>query len=119
MCKKIMKQILLLLPLLLISACNNNIDYLGSELNNFTAAPDHPITIPRAIEISKPYLDKTFKLRIKDRENPSAEKPVVYVTIKKGWYYLVKDNHPSYTPGFYLKHAAQVNVKTGELIEPK
>ncbi|MCP4296136.1 MAG: hypothetical protein GY786_11055 [Proteobacteria bacterium] len=116
--EKKLKFVLLSVFALFLSNCSG-IEYVGSEHNDFKNAPKYPISISKAIEISKPYLDETFKQRSAKRSDQFSKEPVVWVSIKGDWYYIVKDNYSSYTPGFYLNHAVKIHKETGQLVKPE
>lgn len=104
--------------MLLIVGCKSNETYFGSTYSGFDGFPKTEIDIDKAIELSEPYLESTFILRKKNRNTNSTKEPVIWVTLKDNWYYIVKDNYPSYTPNFYLRHAVRINSKNGEIIKP-
>jgi len=114
-------SVLIVLGVVLVSSvgCARTI-CLGSEWGGFNGFPDNPVSVSEAIAKAEPYLDKTFALRSSATGNRNAaEEPVVFVTLRGDYYYIVKDNYPSYSPGFYLHHAVRVHKTTGRLIPPK
>ncbi|MEM7467265.1 MAG: hypothetical protein AAF387_10310 [Pseudomonadota bacterium] len=113
-----MKVSSLLTAFLIILGCSGE-THFGSDHEGFGNFPETPIPVEVAIEISQPYLAETFTLRQASRETNSNKDPVTWVTLRDGWYHIVKDNYPSYSPGFYLKHAVKINSITGEIIEPE
>ncbi len=96
-----------------------SVEYFSHSEKGFDDAPKTKVTIQKALSIAEPYLDITFQLRKEAMVRSTEKEPIIWVSLKGGWYYFVKDNYPSYTPGFYLKHAVKVNSDTGELVEPK
>jgi len=103
---------------LFFNGCNNKKIYSGSDYSGFDDFPPNPISVQDAIRLAEPHLGKTFELRSAKREYISDKEPVLWVTLKGNCYYLVKDNYPSYTPGFYLHHAVKINKNTGEVMPP-
>ena len=117
-----MKALLvILLELVVISSagCARTI-YWGSEWGGFDGCPVNPVSVSEAIAKARPYLDETFALRSSTREHRNrAQQPVIHVTLRGKYYYIVRDNYPSYSPGFYLHHAVRVHKTTGQLIAPR
>ena len=110
---------LLIATCLLCCSCKREKVYFGSTGGGFEDFPPNPISVQDAIKLADPYLDKTFELRIASREHVSDKEASLWITLKGDYYYLVKDNYPSYTPGFYLNYAVKINKDTGEVIPPK
>ena len=93
----------------------------GNTWGGFDDFPEREITVDKAIELATPYLDKSYKLRLKSRAqtNGDFKTDIIHVSLKDDFYYIVKDDYPSYTPGFYLLHAIKINTSTGYIIEPE
>jgi hypothetical protein len=75
-----------------------------------------------AMELAKPYLDLSFRLRRKMRGEEGTDQikeTTVWVLFKGNYYYISKDDYPSYTPGYYSWHAVKVDCVTGEVIPPE
>ncbi len=98
--------------------CSNDKLYVGSTYSGFDDFPNTKISVQKAIELSEPYLEKTFELRKVGRDFVPEKQTDIWVTLKNNWFYVVKDNYPSYTPGFYMKHAVKIHSDTGEIIQP-
>ncbi len=92
--------------------------YYGSGWHVLNGFPMNKISPQEAMSRAEPYLDETFELRSRNRRHSSDREPVVHVTLKGDYYYLVKDNYPSYSPNFYLQHALKVHKDTGVLAFP-
>ena len=115
--KKILKLIYLI-SFIIVSSCVTT-TYSGNSHIGYSNFPSNNISPEEAIEIAKPYLDKTFELRTEGRKEKSEKEPIIHVTLKGRYYYIVKDNYPAKYIGFYLSHSAKVNKKTGEVLPPK
>ena len=117
---------LITLPVI-ITGCGGIVNevYYGAEWSKdkFDNFPENPVSVEEAINKAKPYLDKYFELRMEERTayKNVGTKPTVHVTLKGNYYYIVKDNYPSYAPypDFYLEHAVLVSKKNGEVKLPE
>jgi hypothetical protein len=93
--------------------------HVGSSHNGFSDFPENNISVYKAISLAEKYLDKTFELRKANRSSQFNDEPAIWVTLRGNYYHIVKDNYPSYSPGFYEKHAVRINKSTGEVYPPK
>jgi hypothetical protein len=108
----------LIISLLFFLACSGKI-YVGNSHAGFSGFPRNNIEVKDAIQLAEPYLDKTYELRKENRKSGNDNNLLIWVTLKGKYYYIVMDNYPSKTPGFYEKHAVRINKDTGEVISPK
>lgn len=95
--------------------------HFGSYPEGAARFPDQPVSVIEAVEKAEPYLDESFRLRQKGRDQydwPTWD-PTLTVTLKGGYYYIVKDNYPYIYHSAYRAHAVKVHSKTGKLIPPK
>jgi len=114
-----MNRLWIVIILLVLLGCEKEKFYIGSTNSGFDNFPKTEIKIKEVLELSKPFLDKTYELRLKNRRHKSLKDPVIWITLKGQWFYVVKDNYPSHSANFYLKHAVRINSKTGKIIEPE
>ena len=94
---------------------------VGSSWGGYRNVKGAKIQPAQAVELARPYLDRTFQLRKSNSELPRSKdkEPIIYVTLKDGYYFIVKDNYPAKSVHFYLDHAVKVHKNTGETIPPK
>ncbi len=128
-----MKYLLIILGVLIIGLLittklmfswsnKSSIIAMGNSWSGFENFPERKITVNKAIKLATPYLDETYKLRLKygrGRINRDLKTDTIHVCLKGEFYFIVKDDYPSYSPGFYLKHAVKINASTGDIIEPE
>jgi len=105
-----------LLACVLFGGCAKS--YFGSDWAGYDRFPAKRISPQEAISRAEPWLDQTFALRSSGRGGVSDKEPVVHLTLQGNFYYVVKDNYPSYSPGFYLRHAVKVHKDTGAVVPP-
>lgn len=111
------KNLIVLFLLLSLSACSLNMPiYFGSEKNGFA------ISVERAIEISKPYLYKSFKLRnpssvLTEKEYFAKRYYQVFVYLDQGYYLIFRDL-PKKMESQHMASPVKVNIFTGEVVEP-
>ena len=105
-----------LIAAVLVCGCGKA--YHGNGWAGFEGFPENNISPQQAVRIAEPYLDETFELRARNRRHVSDREPEVHVMLEGKYYYVVKDNYPSYTPGLYLWHAVKVHKDTGDVSPP-
>lgn len=108
---------------LLLAGCGTLLGGAQSVRRNddgqFDPVAGMAVTPDEALEKAEPYLNLTFHLRQQQRDEISTDPPTDHVSVKDGWYYIVRDNYPSYSPGFDLAHAVRVHGQTGQLLPPE
>ena len=94
---------------------------VGSSYSGYKNVQGAKIQPSEAVELAKSYLDKTFELRKSNRESPRREdrEPHIFITLKDGYYFIVKESYPAKSVYFYLDHAVKVHKDTGEIIPPE
>ena len=122
---KIFIAVLILLAILIwifMILINSSGKDLGNSRSGFHSPENTKLTAQNAIELAAPFLDDSYairrKMRGENQANPHRE-AVTWLSIKDKWYYVTKDDYPSYTPGYYMHHAVRVNSDTGEVIKPE
>jgi hypothetical protein len=95
--------------------------HFGTYPGGLAKFPDRPFSASQAVERAQPYLEETFSLRRKARDETGerGSKPKVFVTLKGRHYYIIKDDYPYIFQSSYQSHAVKVDSKTGEVIPPK
>ncbi len=84
--------------------------------NSFSVSPED------ALRAATPYLDASYRLRRQMRNELKQavhRKPIDWISYHKDWYYITRDDYPSYTPGYYMKHAVRVNGYTLKVVSPE
>ncbi len=94
---------------------------VGNSSSGYETVPDAKIQPEEAVKLVDIYVDKTFDLRIKDSDLKRKEgiKPIIFVTLKDDFYYIVQENYPAKSVYFYLDHAVRIHKNTGEIIPPE
>lgn len=109
---------LLVVSLFLVVACDKAV-FIGNSKGGFKKDLNFPITPIEAHAKAKPWLEKTYQLKLKSRIN-ILNRPLVDTIILKGhWYYVSRDNYPYKAIQAYLYHAVRVHVSTGKVIAPE
>lgn len=119
---KVVVVILIILNVMNFSGCGKKW-YVGSrEPQSWEHFPkNNKISPQQALQLSEPFLDKTFELRTKNRSlEIRSDLPKEDSIILQGrYYYVVRENYPAKYIAFYLKHAVKVNKNTGEVTPPE
>lgn len=104
--------------ILLTMACGE-IVHVGSSRSGFKKDIHRAISPEEAYEKAKPFLEKTYQLRLKSRIS-RMDRPTYDTIIFRGsWYYISRDNYPYKTIRAYLYHAVRVHADTGKVVEPE
>ena len=93
--------------------------HYGSRPEDWDGFPENPISVREAIVRAQPYIARSVELRSKLTVNRPKEPSRVHVTLRGNYYHIVKENCPSYSPGFYEYHSVRVHKNTGKVISPK
>lgn len=110
-----------IVPFVALFAVGCTATHFGSYPDGLGEFPDRAVSATDAVEKVMPYLDETFALRRKDRDQhewPTSE-ATVWVTLKGQYYHIAKDNYPYMNQRMYLLHAVKVHSETGEFIPPE
>lgn len=119
---KIALLIFLVIGSIILYGCfssNNGSEYSGIYPNGTSNFPSNPVSIDDAVREAKPYLNTTFELRKTMITHRANSELFIWVTLKGRYYYIVLDNYPSYSPGFYLHHAVKIDKENGAVIPPQ
>ncbi len=107
-----------------VHGCRSNV-LLGNVQKGLAPVPGDfkaGISPERAVELAREHLERSYELRRMKRQekspNPNRE-PLDWVSLKGDWYYIARDDYPSYSPGFYMHNAVKVHKNTGQVIPPE
>lgn len=109
--------VIVLASLILLSGCAPT-RYFSNEKIGYKAFPSTSISVQKAIDLAKPYLEESYKLRMGMRKwtlDNNAE-TITYVSLIDDYFYIVKDNYPYKFREAYLPFAVRVHNQTGEVI---
>lgn len=96
-----------------------NVVYIGNSQKGFKKVTNYKISPQQALELAKPHLALSYKLRSQNR-NYKSDRPLVDHIIMTGpWYHIARDNYPYKTMHAYLKHAVQIHAQTGRVVPPE
>ena len=94
--------------------------HFGTFPDRLDRFPDRRISAVAAVDAAEPYLDETFKMiRAARGSDWPHHTPVIRVKLRKGVYYVLKDNYPSMSADYGFGYAVKVNANTGEVTPPK
>ena len=111
------------IPLLLLvqAGCNGGPRYLGNGWGEIEGVEGHAISVHQAIELARPHLAESYRLRSEGREWPPARgrAPVPHVFLDGHWYLISSESHPAMDLKYDLGHPVRVHSRTGEVIAPE
>jgi hypothetical protein len=106
-------------------SCEKTI-YIGSSQSTKMKNPrGNNISPEKALELSKPYLQKSWDLGCAKHNNREhwcvkrANRATVHIVQKGDYYFLRKTSYPYKATTAYLNHAVKVHVNSGEVIPPE
>ncbi len=113
-----MRTYIILFLLLFLQGCSSV--SLGNSRVGFDTVEGVAIQPADAVEIARPFLDESYRLRIESSSLPrDTEKVSIWVSLRGSYYFIVKESYPAKELSFYLDNAVRVHKQTGEIIEPK
>ncbi len=110
--------LLIVIAYLFLLSCQNVI-YIGNSQKGFKKIDRYKITPQQALELAKPHLALSYKMRSKNRNFKSDRLPVDHIVMTGPWYHIARDNYPYKAIQAYLKHAVQVHAQTGQVVSPE
>ncbi|MEM6532456.1 MAG: hypothetical protein AAF654_07520 [Myxococcota bacterium] len=108
---------------LLVLASTRHSTLLGNSHAGFRDPPEPTKLSPHeALKLASPYLETSYALRRRGRKEGAGQldRPALdWLGYKRGYYLVTRDDYPSYSPGFYDRHAVRVNANTGDVEAPR
>lgn len=90
--------------------------YYGNEEIGYEKFPYAPISVQKAIEKARPFLDRSFEIRKRISGQDQDKRPVIQVTLTNSYYYIIKDFYPS-NISLTLK-SVRIGIEKGEVFAP-
>lgn len=102
--------------MLFVSGCAPT-RFFSNEKAGYQAFPNTTISVQKAIQLAKPYLEESYKLRLGMRKwtLDNDNEAIIYVSLIDDYFYIVKDNYPYKFREAYLPFAVRVHKQTGEI----
>ncbi|MCL4690916.1 MAG: hypothetical protein KJ060_00160 [Candidatus Hydrogenedentes bacterium] len=94
---------------------------VGNSISGYKVLDGVHVQPSEAVDLASPYLDTTYDLRNKDSDLPRGEdsETRIIVSLRNGYYHVVKESYPAMSAKFYLDHAVKVDADTGAVIPPE